>query len=183
VRSWVVAAALIEGADGVLLVQNRRRDGSLDWSPPGGVIEVHDGEAVLDGLTREVAEETGLLVTAWEGPVYEVEVTAEGLGWMLEVEVYRAGAFHGELVVNDPDGIVVDARFVAVDAWAEHLAAAHPWVREPVLAWAERVGLAAAEAGRLGGDRPSVAVKRFRYRVDGRPPAVEVVRLPDVNDG
>ena len=37
-----------------------RRNGSSDWTPPGGVIEVADGESVLDGLTREVAEETGL---------------------------------------------------------------------------------------------------------------------------
>ena len=31
-RAWVVAAGLIQGPDGFVLVQNRRRDGSLDWS-------------------------------------------------------------------------------------------------------------------------------------------------------
>ena len=30
-RAWVVAAGLIEGPAGLVLVQNRRRDGSLDW--------------------------------------------------------------------------------------------------------------------------------------------------------
>ena len=34
-RDWLVAGAVIEGPDGVLLVQNRRRNGSTDWSPPG----------------------------------------------------------------------------------------------------------------------------------------------------
>ena len=53
-RDWVVAGAVIEGADGLLLVRNRRRDGSEDWSPPGGVID--EGETILEGLTREVAE-------------------------------------------------------------------------------------------------------------------------------
>jgi len=53
VREWLVAGGIIEGPDGILLVQNRRRDGSLDWSTPGGVIEVHEGESVVDGLTRE----------------------------------------------------------------------------------------------------------------------------------
>jgi len=39
VRAWLVGGAVIETGDGVLLVQNQRRSGLLDWSPPGGVIE------------------------------------------------------------------------------------------------------------------------------------------------
>src|SRR3954469_24067179 len=89
VREWLVASGIIEGPEGVLLVQNLRRNGTLDWSTPGGVIEVHEGESVVDGLTREVAEETGIRVTEWIGPVYEVEAVAEGLGWSLRVEVHR----------------------------------------------------------------------------------------------
>src|SRR5205823_11367271 len=46
VREWLVAGGLVENHDGLLLVQNRRRDGSLDWSPPGGVIDVGGGESV-----------------------------------------------------------------------------------------------------------------------------------------
>jgi ADP-ribose pyrophosphatase YjhB (NUDIX family) len=163
-----VAAGLIESPDGLLLVQNRRRDGSLDWSPPGGVIEVHDGETVRDGLTREVAEETGLTVTDWDGPVYEVEVTATGLGWSLRVEAYRALAYSGELVVDDPDGIVVDARFVAPASWTDHFDGAHPWVREPVVAY-----LTAETA----------AETMFQYRLDGAPGSFEVVRLHGPPDG
>src|SRR5687768_5294009 len=73
VRNWTVAGGLVESDAGLLLVQNRRRNGSFDWSPPGGVIEVAEGESVVDGLTREVQEETGLLVTEWLGPLYEVQ--------------------------------------------------------------------------------------------------------------
>ncbi|HEX7167060.1 MAG TPA: NUDIX hydrolase, partial [Acidimicrobiales bacterium] len=87
-REWLVASGIVEGPDGLLLVQNRRRNGSLDWSTPGGVIEVADGETVIDGLTREVWEETGITVTGWEGPVYEVEAEANDLGWRLRVEVH-----------------------------------------------------------------------------------------------
>ena len=158
----MVAAGLIEGPDGLVLVQNRRRDGSLDWSPPGGVIEVHDGESITDGLSREVLEETGLSVTAWAGPIYDVSVVAEGLGWTLWAEAFVAEQWSGELLSADPDGIVVDARFVRAERWPEHLAGSHPWVREPIEGW-----LANAE------------LTNWRYRLDGLAGAVEVVRLHD----
>ena len=77
----------------------------------------------MDGLTREVAEETGIQSSsAWTGPVYEVEAVAEGLGWTLRAEIHRAVQLAtGELVVDDPDGIVVDARFVPFVAAAGYL--------------------------------------------------------------
>src|SRR3984893_2655655 len=111
-RYWVVASGLIEGDEGILLVQNRRRNGAFDWSTPGGVIEVDDGESVVAGLTREGAEETGIVVEEWAGPVYEVEAVAEGLGWALRAEIHRAVRWRGDLVVADPDLIVGDARLV-----------------------------------------------------------------------
>ena len=136
-RNWTVAGGLLEGPDGLLLVRNRRRNGTLDWSPPGGVVD--EGEALLEGLTREVAEETGLRVLGWQGPVYEIDAVAEGLGWRLRVEAYVATAYEGVLCPDDPDGIVVDARFVGPDECPGHLEAAHRWVREPVGEWlAER---------------------------------------------
>src|SRR3954468_1021673 len=96
-RDWLVAGGIVEGPDGLLLVQNRRRNGSLDWSPPGGVIEVHEGESLLDGLGREVEEETGLRVTGWGGLLWSVTTAAPGLGWMLRAEVHLATAWEGDL--------------------------------------------------------------------------------------
>ena len=110
-RRWLVGGAVIEGPDGVLLVQNRRRDGRVDWSPPGGVID--DGETLLSGLTREVAEETGLVVDTWAGPVYEIEAEAPDLGWLLRVEAHLAQTWSGEVL----------------------LAAAPRWVAEPLTDW------------------------------------------------
>jgi len=132
-RDWVVGGALILSGDGVLLVQNRRRNGSHDWTPPGGVIDA--GESLIEGLTREVAEETGLRVTEWAGPVYEVLCEAPDLGWRLRVEAHLAVAYDGEIHIDDPDGIVVDARFVDVDACHGLVADAHPWVCEPLGEW------------------------------------------------
>jgi len=135
VRNWTVAGGVVVSEDGLLLVQNRRRNGSVDWSPPGGVIEVADGESVVDGLTREVEEETGLRVLEWAGPLYEVTADAPDLGWTMRALVYLAVNYEGELRVDDPDGIVVDAQFVALDACDHHLEQCHPWVREPLAEW------------------------------------------------
>ena len=133
VRRWLVGGAVIEGPDGVLLVQNRRRDGRVDWSPPGGVID--DGETLLSGLTREVAEETGLVVDTWAGPVYEIEAEAPDLGWLLRVEAHLAQTWSGEVLLADPDGIVVDACFTPAGGCGDLLAAAPRWVAEPLTDW------------------------------------------------
>lgn len=136
-RDWVVGGALIVSEEGVLLVQNRRRNGSHDWTPPGGVID--EGETLIDGLTREVQEETGLRVTEWAGPVYEVHCEAPELGWRLRVEAHLALSYEGEIHVDDPDGIVIDARFVDAAMCSGLVEGGHPWVREPLGEWlAER---------------------------------------------
>jgi 8-oxo-dGTP diphosphatase len=157
-RQWLVGGGLILGRDGLLLVRNRRRNGELDWSPPGGVID--EGETLLAGLTREVVEETGVVVSRWRGPVYEVEVEAPDLGWHLRVEAHLAVDFAGEVRVDDPDGIVVDVAYVDPGACGGHLEGCRPWVSEPLDAWlAERW------------DAP----RRFRYLLEGDDPARAVV--------
>ncbi len=134
VHQWVVGGAIIERAGDLLLVQNRRRDQSLDWSPPGGVIEA--GEDLVAGLTREVREETGVQVMSWTSePLYRINVLAPGMGWQLQVEVWGAVDFTGELAIDDPDGIVEQARFVSFDEVPRLLAGSHPWVTEPTLAY------------------------------------------------
>jgi 8-oxo-dGTP diphosphatase len=134
-HEWLVGGAVIEGPDGLLLVENLRRNGDVDWSTPGGVID--DGESVLEGLAREVAEETGLVVTDWVGPLYVVTAEAPGLGWRMRAEIHRGIAYEGEVVVDDPDGIVIGAGFFPADDCRTRMAAGHPWVGEPLLEWLE----------------------------------------------
>ncbi len=57
-RHSVSVAAAVVRDDGRVLCIRRRDNGH--WEPPGGVLEL--GERILDGLVREVQEETGAQV-------------------------------------------------------------------------------------------------------------------------
>ena len=93
---------------------------------------------------------------SWEGPLYEVHAVAVDLGWRMHCEVHRAVEFDGELVVDDPDGIVVDAAFLPVDTCTDRLAACFHWVREPLVDWLRQ---------RWGPDRPArVPLRRSAAR-------------------
>ncbi len=153
-REWTVAGALLETDEGLLLVRNVRRGGVEDWSTPGGVVDAEDA-SLLAALEREVLEETGLRVTAWDGPVYEVNAVAPDMGWHMRCEVYRVAAYEGVIAVDDPDGIVVEAEFVAPGLLDDRLATCAPWVREPLATWlAERW-------------EPMTPVRQFHYEVRG----------------
>lgn len=169
-HEWTVASALIERDGHLLLVRNVRQGGSEDWSTPGGVIDADD-HSIIDGLAREVCEETGLRVTEWTGPAYEVIATAHDLGWRMRCEVHHAAVFHGDLVIDDPDGIVVEADFHAPDRAIDLLAACPRWVREPISDWiaapwpttiAWATGQLAAKSEPLG-----VGLRRYEYVVHG----------------
>ena len=134
--------------DKLLLVQNRRRNGSHDWSTPGGVVD--EGETVIEGLTREVAEETGLVVQGWSPKLYGIYVDFADAEMTMEVHAHMATSFTGELTVDDPDGIVVQADFYDPAQVQVQLAESPVWVREPLGDW-------------LHTREP----QEFRYRVTG----------------
>lgn len=132
-RQWTVAGGLVTNDDGMLLVANRRRDGRIDWSTPGGVVD--PGETPLFALSREVQEETGLEVHGWHRLCWTTEVVFVDLEMHLQVEVHLAEGFSGSIEIDDPDGIVVDALFLDAAAIDTKLDTSPPWVAEPMRAW------------------------------------------------
>jgi 8-oxo-dGTP diphosphatase len=132
-REWTVAAAIIRSGSDVLMVRNRRKNGSSDWSTPGGVVE--PGEAIVDALTREVIEETGVRVLTWSEPRYSVVTVATGMGWHLTVQVFEAVEWSGSIEIDDPDGIVEEAAFFSADDALALLESTARWVAEPIAEW------------------------------------------------
>jgi len=130
VQAYTVASGIIVDQQQLLLVQNQRRNGSLDWSTPGGVVD--PGEEVLEALQREVIEETSVVVGGWSPMLYSVDVEFVGREMSLHAEVFRAVSHTGALHVDDPDNVVVDGRWVDLDEASALLDTSPPWVSEPL---------------------------------------------------
>jgi ADP-ribose pyrophosphatase YjhB (NUDIX family) len=111
------AGAVIRDAGGrVLLIRRRNPPGAGLWSLPGGRIE--PGETDAEAVVREVAEETGLVVTC--GPLIGT-VRRPGLdGAVLDIRDYAAVVTGGTLAAGDDAS---DARWVT-PGQAEAMAAA-----------------------------------------------------------
>ncbi|MEO0494916.1 MAG: NUDIX hydrolase [Actinomycetota bacterium] len=132
-RRWQVAGGILADSRGLLLVANRRRNGSIDWSTPGGVID--EGETPLIALGREVTEETGLIVHDWHALRWTVEVTFVDLDMHLMVEVHEARSFSGDLRFDDPDGIVHDGEFLDHPLAHDRVQTGPAWVADPLAEW------------------------------------------------
>lgn len=131
-REFVVAAAiLLDGRGRVLLVGNDwQGHGNVRWTLPGGVVERH--ESTLDALKREVAEETGLNVTRIQHLAYAVHVEDRRRNDRAISFAFVAD-YDGLLNPRDPDGFIVEARFVPAEEIEGTIPI--PPLREPLAAY------------------------------------------------
>jgi ADP-ribose pyrophosphatase YjhB (NUDIX family) len=110
----VTARAIIQDEAGRILLVRRSDNG--DWVMPAGAMEL--GESILDCVTREVKEETGLdVISAVPIAIYSeprfASVTAYGDPFQPLSVVFRVDAWTGELITETDE--TVDARFFALD--------------------------------------------------------------------
>jgi 8-oxo-dGTP diphosphatase len=161
-REWRVAAGIVRAGDDVLMVRNRRKNGSCDWSTPGGVVE--PGEEVVAALTREVIEETGIRVSEWSEARYSVVTVATGMGWHLTVQVFEALKWEGEILIDDPDGIIEEAAFLSVPTALANMAGTARWVSEPIAEWLNTPWAGHKQFGYelAGVDRAAMLVERHQ---------------------
>lgn len=155
VQAYRVASGIIIQEQQLLLVQNKRRNGSLDWSTPGGVVD--PGEEVLEALQREVIEETEVVVDGWSPLVYSVDVDFVGRDMTLNAQVFLALGYSGELHVDDPDNVVVAGRWAGLGETQQLLGTSPAWVAEPLGHHLPSI---------LDGE-PLVDATQWKYRVTG----------------
>jgi 8-oxo-dGTP diphosphatase len=108
-----VVAALIRRGNEVLVVQQQGPDDpEPGWSLPGG--RVHAGELLHEALAREVAEETGLVVSGVGGLVYAVHVDDPQSGRHVVGFAFEADVEEGALLPADPDELILEARWAPI---------------------------------------------------------------------
>ncbi|MDZ7703107.1 MAG: NUDIX hydrolase [Trueperaceae bacterium] len=131
-REFVVAAAILLDRHGrVLLVGNDWQGyGHVRYTLPGGVVE--RGESTIDALSREVREETGLIVTDVVHLAYAVHVEDVRRNDRAISFAFLAH-YDGLLNPRDPDGFIVEARFFPVEEVETMIPI--PPLREPLAAY------------------------------------------------
>lgn len=142
IRNIRVVAAVIEVNGEVMLV---RQQGPMDpaamWTLPGGRVE--PGESLTEALAREVLEETGLTLNPETVSLLYVTETMDAhdaTHWV--AFVFRADVHAETAPISDPDGLILEARFMSVeDAIAACNDNPHAPMREPTTSYLRGEGI------------------------------------------
>ena len=128
-RELLVTAAILRDRHGrVLLVGNDwQGQGRVRYTLPGGMVE--PGETAPEAVYREIYEETGLRLTSIRHMAYTVHIEDARRGERAIAIVFDA-TWEGLLNPDDPDGLIVEARFYPPEEALAKLDS--PPMREPL---------------------------------------------------
>ncbi len=131
----IVVAALLRQQGNILLVkQQGSEDPAPTWALPGGVVE--QDEPLGEALRRELHQETGLQLLEIGPLIYSAQIKEDNTGQRTTSFIFEAHRWQGDIAPEDPDHLILEARFMPVDSALEALSAL-PWqvMREPILAY------------------------------------------------
>ena len=167
-RTYMIAAALVRDGDRILLVEQQGpKDANSHWALPGGVVET--GEFFAEALAREVAEETGLIVSGTPRLVYIAQFDRPARREQWTAAIFEVEGWSGEISPADPDEHILQARFLEPAETLRKLADLR-WrvMRDPILAFlGGEAEAGAAWCFREGDDEKEVLVLDGRKRVLG----------------
>jgi 8-oxo-dGTP diphosphatase len=167
-----IAAGLFQHKGSILLVRQQGPDDPTPaWALPGGRAEA--GELLLEALSRESREETGLTNLKAGNLLYVVQYDDPYEQYRSTAFVFAVEGWTGTLntTPTDPDGFVQEARFMPV-AEAVAALAANPsrMMREPILAYLKgEVAPGAAWFYRRGPEGKEILVARIASQSDTPP--------------
>lgn len=106
-----IVAAVVRRDDRILLIEERApADTESTWMLPGGRLE--DGETLVAGLRRELAEETGLTLVGTPLIAFAIDIVAREGRY---VAITFACDADGDLAHDDPDNLVLGAEWLPTD--------------------------------------------------------------------
>lgn len=116
-RAAMVVGGVVRRADEVLLVHEHTLggEGPDQWVLPGGRLE--PGELLDAAVRREIEEETGLTARSVGSLAFASQHYAPGRSQPLLFLAFNAEVEPGQddlLEPNDPDGLIIESRFVSV---------------------------------------------------------------------
>lgn len=113
------AGVLARHAGRIVLVQEEYPTwGGVYWNIPSGRVETHESPA--EGASRELAEETGLIISPDELDLLST-CTVAGAGKVSRAWNFSADVHDPALAVDDPDELIREARWFAIEEAMELL--------------------------------------------------------------
>jgi 8-oxo-dGTP diphosphatase len=108
----IVTGIVRRGGD-LLMIEQAGPGEEPYWSVLGGVVE--PGEFVTDALVRELREETGITVVDPGQVAFTAQVDDQNIGYFATIWTWDVARWEGEIAVDDPDRLVLQAAWVPLE--------------------------------------------------------------------